>query len=320
MDSIKQRLDLLRKFGGLPVNEDFRVTNKEWLYMLEEDARQSLSIEGHFTTTKDLKAVLSGKKTYPEILNYYQVATYEYDAAILINRDFRDDVVQQLGEAITMLSIKQIHGSLFKDIDGIRRGAFRTGEISITGAKVTPPNNDIEDYVRAFIKLTPKLVEKHSPIAALARVHTLFESIHPFPDGNGRVGRILMNFIAISLGLPPIIIKGSEQKERDRYYQALESADKGFHANFGSPTTMLKKLEQGDFKKLEMLLVDSVTPQLNIIIALAFEKYEPLKDLSELSKVLGIKEGTLRQRASRGSLITIKKDSKLYSHEKLLLR
>lgn len=324
MDKIAERLTLLHELGGLPSNTDFQVSNKEWLYMLEEDARQSLSIEGYFTTEQEFKAVLSGKKSYPEIYNYYRTATWEYDAAFVIYRDFKDSIIEQLSQAITVLSIKQMHSSLFRQIDGaqkIQRGAFRSTSIDITGAKVKPPSYDIDNYIRAFVKLIPKLLETHAPLEALARIHTLFESIHPFPDGNGRVGRILMNFIAISLGLPPIIIKGAKKEDRERYYQALESADKGFHKTFPSPNskTLLSKLQLGDFEELEELLADSITPQLDTILALLIETTEPLKTLSSLSEILDVKEATLRKRISRGSLIAIKRKNKLYSHERLLL-
>ncbi len=62
----------------------------------------------------------------------------------------------------------------------------------------------------------------------LLLAHTLFESIHPFHDGNGRVGRILLNYLVVSNGYPPIVIKGMSSEDRQRYYAALEAGDKGF--------------------------------------------------------------------------------------------
>ena len=59
---------------------------------------------------------------------------------------------------------------------------------------------------------------------ALARVHARFEQIHPFLDGNGRTGRLVLNLLLIRLGYPPaIIFKG----DRRRYLTALQSADQG---------------------------------------------------------------------------------------------
>jgi len=59
-------------------------------------------------------------------------------------------------------------------------------------------------------------------MVALATVHWRFEKIHPFSDGNGRVGRVLLQYMAGALSLPPICLKESQ---RDRYIKLLESND-----------------------------------------------------------------------------------------------
>jgi len=63
------------------------------------------------------------------------------------------------------------------------------------------------------------------PIAErVARVHATFERIHPFLDGNGRTGRLLMNLVLVRLGYPPAIVY---KRERSRYLEALRKADQG---------------------------------------------------------------------------------------------
>lgn len=65
---------------------------------------------------------------------------------------------------------------------------------------------------------------------ALAKVHVRFEQIHPFLDGNGRTGRLVLNLLLVRLGYPPaIIFKG----DRRRYLAALESADQGDYGPLG---------------------------------------------------------------------------------------
>ena len=64
-----------------------------------------------------------------------------------------------------------------------------------------------------------------APIAeAVAWRHAAFERVHPFLDGNGRVGRLLMNLVLVRLGYPPAII---QKRERSRYLLALRRADTG---------------------------------------------------------------------------------------------
>ena len=62
------------------------------------------------------------------------------------------------------------------------------------------------------------------PIATAAHHHAWIERIHPFVDGNGRVGRLLLNFMLIQRGYPPAVILASQRK---RYLGALRAADTG---------------------------------------------------------------------------------------------
>ncbi len=65
---------------------------------------------------------------------------------------------------------------------------------------------------------------KYHPVVVAAYFHHVFESIHPFRDGNGRVGRLLLNFILRKNNLPMVNIKF---KERNKYYSALEDGNNG---------------------------------------------------------------------------------------------
>ncbi|MHA0040152.1 Fic family protein [Deinococcus sp. PESE-13] len=148
----------------------------------------------------------------------------------------------------------------------------------------------------------------------------MFESIHPFRDGNGRTGRILLNYLAISRGWPPIIIKGEQEADRQRYYAALEAGDAGFHHGFPPPPELYERLEQGNFTAMQNLLADGVVPQLDLLLVKLAQEQEPLRPLADLAAHLGVQEATLRQWVSRGQLIAVKQGRKLYSAPSLFLR
>jgi Fic family protein len=135
---------------------------------------------------------------------------------------------------VTLTLIRHVHSELFRELDE-RRGLFRIGGIQINGAKVRPPKQDAETYVRAWLELLPQTLAQWPVLDALSRLHVLFEAIHPFPDGNERAGRILLNYLAVSLGWPPTI-KGTEARDRARYYASLEAGDWGFQDGFPPPT------------------------------------------------------------------------------------
>ena len=61
-------------------------------------------------------------------------------------------------------------------------------------------------------------------VSSLAKFYSYFESTHPFVDGNGRVGRLLINYILVAHGYPNIIIKGTQSK-KNRYFNGLEQAE-----------------------------------------------------------------------------------------------
>ncbi|WP_309244453.1 Fic family protein [Micromonospora parastrephiae] len=75
-----------------------------------------------------------------------------------------------------------------------------------------------------FIELDRPLPEE------LARLHDDFERVHPFIDGNGRAGRLLLNLILVRLGYPPVIIF---KRQRDAYLAAMQRADVGDYGALG---------------------------------------------------------------------------------------
>lgn len=315
-DIVAERKALLDRLGGLTAGL-LSVRNEEWLYMLQEDTRHSLAIEGHFATEQQLKAVLQGRRSGPEIVNCFRTAQSLYDLALQYHLEGQTH--------LDLALIRHIHSELWREL-APDRGRFATGGEArvIQGARVSPPTYDVEEYMRAFVRVTLELLHKYPILKALARSHTLFEAIHPFKDGNGRAGRILLCYLAINQGYVPIVIKGLSEGERNVYYQALEAADRGFHRGFPPPKPhqLLERLEEGDFAPLEQLLLEGMLPRLDQTIALTLAARTPLMDLEEVAKVLGVHRGTLYQWRKRGRLIVLKRQGRrtgLLSHPWLFL-
>lgn len=100
-----------------------------------------------------------------------------------------------------------------------------------------PAWTEVPVVMSHWIEMTARL--KHAaPLdfpEALAEVHARFEQIHPFLDGNGRTGRLLLNLLLVRLGYPPAIIY---KRDRSRYLRALRRADSG---DFGTLGEMLAR-------------------------------------------------------------------------------
>ena len=111
-----------------------------------------------------------------------------------------------------------LHQMLIGGINDAIAGRFREqGEYVRVGTHIAPAPEHVERMIDEI------LVEYSSDLGSyfldkIARFHLDFEIIHPFCDGNGRLGRVLINFQLIQLGLPRLIIRNSE---KERYYQAF---------------------------------------------------------------------------------------------------
>lgn len=100
-------------------------------------------------------------------------------------------------------------------------GAYREDPAFVSGStKVFPGPEEIETFLQQFIKRYNELVAEGFTMEDVADLHIQFENIHPFTDGNGRTGRILINSMLISGGQTPIVIP---LDFRNDYYKLLET-------------------------------------------------------------------------------------------------
>jgi Fic family protein len=125
---------------------------------------------------------------------------------------------------ITEGNIKKIHKLFYLKIDDSNAGIYRKEKVIITGSKYNVPTpEEIPKLMTEFINKLPILKKSYHPVEFAAKLHKEFVFIHPFIDGNGRVGRLLMNLVLLQAGYPIAI---SPPILRSNYINLLEKAHK----------------------------------------------------------------------------------------------
>lgn len=216
--ALKKELDSLRPLTPGEVaalNEEFTV---EYTY-------NSNAIEGNTLTLRETDSVLKGLTIDKKPLKDHLDAVGHKEAF-----DYVSDLVKE-NSPLSEYIIKQIH-YLVLSMRREDRGVYRMIPVRIAGALITPAEPSlIRDKMEELIKW---YLEDNSEdfLTKLALLHIRFESIHPFIDGNGRTGRLIVNLELMKLGYPPIDIKFTDRKA---YYDAFDS-----YARTQSPKTMAK--------------------------------------------------------------------------------
>jgi Fic family protein len=114
-----------------------------------------------------------------------------------------------------------IHNMVLKGINNEEAGRYRHENMVIAGASTTPPDFlHLGEEMQQLIAWYESAGDMHH-IERAAELHTLFVKIHPFVDGNGRTGRLLLNFELMKAGYPPAVIR---KEDRVVYYDALDEA------------------------------------------------------------------------------------------------
>jgi Fic family protein len=152
--------------------------------------------------------------------------------------------------------IKLIHQMLIGVINDDIAGRFRgKGEYVRVGTHIAPAPEQVEGMIQNTVREYGSEHTLHF-LAQIARFHLEFETIHPFNDGNGRVGRILINWQLARLGFPPIIIRN---KGKEKYYETFSQYR--FDQNIGGLTHILYlAITESMHKRLAYLRGDSIIP------------------------------------------------------------
>lgn len=205
IDGLKEQLNQRRPLtsGELQrLRDEFMV---EYTY-------NSNAIEGNTLTLQETALVLEGVTIDKKPLKDHMEAVGHRDAFLYVQELVQNQVA--FSEAI----IKQIHTLVLMDRPE-DRGIYRRIPVRIMGAFHEPSDpvlvpERMEKLVAEFDN------KKLHPIESAALFHLKFEGIHPFVDGNGRTGRLILNLFLMQNGYPPVDVKFADRR---RYYDCFDS-------------------------------------------------------------------------------------------------
>lgn len=204
IDKKKKELDTKRPLTEGEVsrlNEEFIV---EYTY-------NSNAIEGNTLTLRETDLVLRGLTIDKKPLKDHMEAVGHKEAFDYVRELVKDNI--PISESI----IKKIHFLVLADKKN-DRGVYRKIPVHIMGASHEPVQPYLIEPKMEQLLMNFKESEEHI-VTKLARFHIEFEAIHPFIDGNGRTGRLLVNLELMKAGYPPIDIK---YMDRIAYYNAFD--------------------------------------------------------------------------------------------------
>jgi Fic family protein len=176
---------------------------------IPEMVYNSNAIENSTLSLEDTEKILSNGELKRKV-NIREI----YEAKNLAQ--ITETLLEKNNQKLSVKWILELHKILLTNIDNTIAGRFRTGKEWVRvgnhlGANPLFVNTLMNDLVNHYNKeINQDFLDK------IARFHAEFETIHPFCDGNGRIGRVLINLQLANLNLPPIIIQ-NKSKRKDYY-------------------------------------------------------------------------------------------------------
>ena len=233
--------DLRSRLGGLPSPAE---AEEIWSDIWHQEAHHSTAIEGNTLILNEVRKLLDeGRavgskelKEYMEVIGYAAAAKWVYGQGM-------EPGDWTTGELLSLQEVRAVHYEAMSPVWRVAAhphatsaespGNWRQHDIQPFPEGMTPPPFPEIDHRVADWVAQANQIRDDSEVAfpeRLARLHNDFERIHPFLDGNGRAGRLLLNLLLVRLGYPPAIVF---KNERTKYLDAMRKADKGEYGPLG---------------------------------------------------------------------------------------
>lgn len=186
-----------------------------------ETTYHSNAIEGSRMTKKETEMALEGKKVKGKELFEVLEAVNHKNALEFLLENIKPNF------KINEPYILKLHEIVMYNFNDKLPGKYRTGFVNLTNTEIPLPS--AQEVPLRMGKLVMQINRYgNDPIGKISQDHYEIEAIHPFFDGNGRVGRLVMITQLLSKGFPPAII---QVEDRYKYYMALGKADIGDFRN-----------------------------------------------------------------------------------------
>ncbi len=212
--NIKNANELASVLSSYSINFAYnsgKIENDEITYHDTREVFDKDGVTSYTGSTKTLFEIQNSKAAYERMLS-------AFDYKQIVDEDFLKEIQMILTNGTYDERRYQI---------GERPGEYKHHDYVTGKNEVGASVEDVQEEVCELLDELTDIDDKNALVAA-AYFHAKFENIHPFSDGNGRVGRLLMNYILLLHNHPPITI---HEEDRKNYYKALEKFDEELELN-----------------------------------------------------------------------------------------